>query len=155
MSTLDTVKLAAVGAVVAFGGVLAWKAWGAAGRAADAVGDALGSAANTVGDVLATDLNPTSDQNLAYRGANAVVEVITGREDETIGGWWWELWNGDAFAEALNPPAQSLPNTAYAHGDFVRQERADAAYDERYGQEGAAFGVWRPINTGGGASGGW
>lgn len=75
------------GAVLLIGGaavaaVAIWKARAAAGAVAEAV-------------------NPLSDQNLAYRGASAVVEAVTGRKGETL---------GTALHKAFNPapPAGAL-----------------------------------------------
>ena len=77
----------------------------------------LAKAAKAAPEALATvgrALNPTSDQNLAYRGAGAVVSSIVGRE-ETLGGWIYDLTHGtpteqaerrlsDARWDAINNP---------------------------------------------------
>ena len=71
----DTGKMFAVGlglGLVAIVGIylLAKKASSAVGDAAAAVGTAV---------------NPVSDQNLAYKGANAVVQAVTGDQSTSLG----------------------------------------------------------------------
>lgn len=45
--------------------------------------DAAAAAANAV--------NPTSDKNLAYRGVNAVGEVLSGDESFSLGSWLYDV----------------------------------------------------------------
>lgn len=35
--------------------------------------------------------NPVSDNNLAYRSANAWVEKLTGQKGQTLGGWFYDI----------------------------------------------------------------
>jgi hypothetical protein len=50
---------------------------------------------------IAAAVNPTSDQNLAYQGANRIVQAATGEKDTTLGVWLWEVFNGGREAEEL------------------------------------------------------
>ena len=38
---------------------------------------------------LLNKVNPVSDENLAYQGANAVTEKLTGGRDKTLGDFWY------------------------------------------------------------------
>lgn len=66
-------------AVLAGTGIVAYTVWKIK-QGADKVGDA-------VGKVITEDLNPVSDQNLAYRGVNAIGSAITGNSDFSLGSW--------------------------------------------------------------------
>lgn len=57
----------------------------------------VGQAAAAVGEAV----NPVSDQNIFYRGVNAVGEAITGAKDFSL---------GTAIYDWLNPPARTLPD---------------------------------------------
>lgn len=62
---------------------------------------ALRAVANKATSAAGTALqavNPTSTNNLAYRGANAVLEAVTGQPEQTLGTWLYELFNGDEWA---------------------------------------------------------
>ncbi len=83
--------LAAVGVVAAV--LLARKA-------ASAGGDVVNSVLDSI--------NPTSDQNVFYQGANSVVKTITGEADKTLGVWLWEIFNRDAV-NAENAALQNRP----------------------------------------------
>jgi hypothetical protein len=50
-------------------------------------GDKIKNAVAAVGN----SVNPTSDQNLAYRGVNAVGEVLSGDPSWSLGGWVYDL----------------------------------------------------------------
>lgn len=45
-------------------------------------------------------VNPVSDDNLAYRGVNAIGGVLTQDEEFNLGRWLWEITNPEA-AERL------------------------------------------------------
>lgn len=50
------------------------------------------------GDAVAavgTAVNPTSDQNLAYRGVNGVGQAISGDDDWSLGSWMYDVMNPD------------------------------------------------------------
>lgn len=53
------------------------------------VKDEVGAAAGAVGNAV----NPTSDTNLAYRGVNAVGEVLTGDPSFSLGSWLYDQFN--------------------------------------------------------------
>lgn len=50
---------------------------------------AITDAAKSVVDAI----NPASNTNLVNKAANVVVETLTGRSDETTGGWFYDLLN--------------------------------------------------------------
>lgn len=54
---------------------------------------------------VADALNPVSDQNLAYKAANNVVQYLPAGESETLGTWLHKTFSGDdeRVAAALNP----------------------------------------------------
>ena len=54
---------------------------------------ALWYLSNRAGDV-AQAVNPTNPDNVFYEGANSVVVALTGEENETLGGWLYEKFNG-------------------------------------------------------------
>ena len=69
-------KVGAVLAVGVVGGIGFWYAKRQAAQAANAVGDAL---------------NPVSQTNIFNRGANAIVQSLTGDENQTLGGWIYDV----------------------------------------------------------------
>jgi len=64
------------GAALVIGGFAIWKLK----QGAQAV-------AEFTEEVVTEDLNPTSDQNLAYRGVNGIGSALTGEEDFRLGRW--------------------------------------------------------------------
>jgi hypothetical protein len=56
----------------------------------------VGQSASAIGGAI----NPLSDQNVAYRGANAVVSNVTGR-DETVGGWLYDWTHPPVFVPTV------------------------------------------------------
>lgn len=76
---LDT-KAAAYGAMILVGGALLY--W-----VANKVIDKAAGAAAAVGNAV----NPTSDQNLAYRGTNSVGAVLSGDPSWNLGGWIYDV----------------------------------------------------------------
>ncbi len=65
-------------------------------------GGRIKAALGTVGQAV----NPTSDQNLAYRGVNAVGAAISGRDSFSLGSWIYDLVHEDAHL-ASNPPRRN------------------------------------------------
>lgn len=53
-------------------------------------------------------IDPTSDKNVFYGGANAVVQAVTGDKNDTLGTWFYGLTHADPLAA---PVAQSKPYT--------------------------------------------
>ncbi len=49
------------------------------------------AAAQITEEVITEDLNPVSDQNLAYRGVNGVGAALTGDNEFTLGRWLYEI----------------------------------------------------------------
>lgn len=95
--------LAAVGVV----GVLAWRASRVASDAAGALSRGVSSVVDAV--------NPTSDKNIFYQGANAIGGAVTGQgEDFSLGTWLYNVTHGDVLAEQPKPPV----NTGGATGSW-------------------------------------
>jgi hypothetical protein len=69
-------KAAAVLAVGIVGGVGVWYVKKQAKEAIDIVGDAI---------------NPISETNIFNRGVNSVVQTLTGKENQTLGGWIYDV----------------------------------------------------------------
>lgn len=98
----------------------------AGGKAVDAVKDAAVKA-------ITEDLNPASDKNIVYSGANAVVSAVAGRETN-VGG---EIWEGVQWLKAklgMLPNSSDESNTAKqaenmmkAQEEFRASEMAVAA----------------------------
>lgn len=51
-------------------------------------------AVEVAGDV-AQAVNPVNYDNVFHSGANALGEALTGDEHFTVGGWWYDWWNGE------------------------------------------------------------
>jgi hypothetical protein len=68
-----------------------------------AAANALPGAAAAVGAAV----DPTNPNNLAYSGVNKVVGALTGDQNETLGGWLYDLTH-----PSVNPPMQVLAPTA-------------------------------------------
>jgi hypothetical protein len=71
-----------VGAVLAMGVVGGVGVWYVKKQAAEAL--------TSVGDAV----NPLSQDNIFNQGVNRVVEVLTGDENQTLGSWLYDLFNG-------------------------------------------------------------
>jgi len=71
------------GAAIAGVGFVAWQLTKAARAGATLAAEGLA----TVGAAI----NPASDQNLAYRGVNAIGSGITGDSSWTLGGWIYDV----------------------------------------------------------------
>lgn len=63
--------------------------------------------------------DPTSDKNLAYRGANAVGGALTGDDNFTVGGWLYDLTHAEydpnatpARTPGFSPRANQVRETA-------------------------------------------
>lgn len=101
MNILNT-KAGAVGAGVLVGGlVLYWIATRVASKASDTAA-AVGAA-----------VNPASDQNLAYRGVNAIGSAITGDPSWSLGSWLYDVFN---------PPPEAVRSDYAPRKLQVRQE---------------------------------
>ena len=61
------------------------KAEKAAADVVDAVGDAVGDIGQAV--------NPVSNENIFYKGANSVFHALGGNKNDTIGTWFYEVLN--------------------------------------------------------------
>jgi hypothetical protein len=81
-------NLAIAAGVVFVGG---WYLKQKAGYAVEAVGQAV---------------NPTSDQNLAYKGVICVGEALTGDQNFRLGSWWYDVVNDDPEEQTYKPPIE-------------------------------------------------
>lgn len=79
-------------------GIIAYTLWQKKGS--------ITAAAGAVG----TALNPVSDQNLAYKAANAVTQALTGDSGATLGTKLWELVNPGQAASDNAITAPTGPN---------------------------------------------
>lgn len=77
----------------------------------DAIAASVGSAAQAI--------NPASDQNLAYRGVNAVGAAVTGSESFSLGSWLYEVFNPNQ----PDPTAPVATRPRLTTGDFARMDR--------------------------------
>lgn len=59
-----------------------------------AAGDALEEVKVTA-QRIGTAVNPTSDQNLAYRGVNAAGAAVSGDKSFSLGSWLYDVFNKD------------------------------------------------------------
>lgn len=80
--------LALVGAVV----YLAKKVSGAAGAAVDGATAAAGAAYDYAADTLYA-VSPLNNENVIYQTANVGVSKVTGNTTDTLGTWWYGVWN--------------------------------------------------------------
>ena len=71
--------------------------------------------------------NPTSDKNLAYQAANAVVQTLTGDANQTTGGFFHDLFNPSAgLAEGEyveNGVIRPKPSSSAAYNDCLQYQR--------------------------------
>lgn len=80
-----------------------------------AIGASVASAAQAVGDAV----NPTSDQNLAYRGANALGASLTGDPFFTVGGSLYDwLHQPSAYQVAAAGGPQLVQTGGDEYGGF-------------------------------------
>lgn len=108
----------------------------------DGLGDATGRAASAVG----TAVNPTSDQNLAYRGVNAVGATVSGDPSFSLGSWAYDVAPpesllaraGNAIYAALFPVqgvvravSDAWPSTAVGQATQADVRRVDNALSLR------------------------
>lgn len=76
-------------------------------------------ARNVLQQTLSTSLNPTSDQNLAYRGVNGVGAAVTGDQGFSLGSYIYDLFHDEYDPNAIRslPSRSALPYSPYAPGD--------------------------------------
>jgi hypothetical protein len=74
-------------------------------------GNKLKGAAAAVG----TAINPTSDQNLAYKGVTAVGAAISGRDSWSLGSWIYDLTHDDANLASNPKPATADESSWWAN----------------------------------------
>lgn len=95
---------------LALGAVAVGVVWYGYKKISGAAGAAVGSVVETVSEVASTSLNPASDQNLIYRGINAVGGAAAGSDSWSLGSWIYDLTHSDPLAPPVSSPAG---HTAY------------------------------------------
>lgn len=78
-------------AVVAGGGFMIWKIY----SDRKAIGNAI---------------NPLSDQNLAYKGANAVVQSLSGNSTASLGTWLYDITHPGENQGGATPTTDNINN---------------------------------------------
>ena len=94
--------------VVAF--VVVWLVARQAKAAGGALVDAAGDAAAAVG----RSVNPASDQNLIYRGVNAVGGAVTGDGDFSLGSWLYDVMNPEPLITSNPSPSRAVRVREYS-----------------------------------------
>jgi len=137
------VKLTGTGvlaaAAIVIVGVVAWRAWRAAPAALDAAGRAI---------------NPTSPDNLAYRGVNAIGAAVTdpdgpGRNADgswTLGGWLYDVTHpGWADMTPTVPQRQTgagVPQRQTGAGGLIIDPESGLVVYDPTARAGGATGSW-------------
>ena len=81
MATFTDKQLIGLGVAAALvGGLALWQ-----------LRKAAAATAEFAEEVVTEDLNPVSDQNLAYRGVNGIGAALTGEEDFRLGRWIYDI----------------------------------------------------------------
>lgn len=84
-----------VAGAAVFVGVLLWLSWKGANGAGRSLGggavDFVGGILSGANDALPEPFRPTSDQNLAYKGVNAVGGTLTGQKEFSLGSWVYDF----------------------------------------------------------------
>jgi hypothetical protein len=111
MMNAETVKVLAIGAGVAVVGVILYKGVPAAAKAVGAAVD------------------PTSDKNVFYRGANAVVGAVTGDKDATVGTKLWDVFNRDVDKQISDMLKGTAPQASYDETDRLAKRYPAPAPD--------------------------
>jgi hypothetical protein len=93
-----TVEAIGISVAVSVVGLLAYKAWQAAGAAAGAVGD-----------VVTHQLNPASSDNLVNAGVTSVGAAVSGDTSWTLGGWLYDVTGGNDKVAAMLKGAPTPP----------------------------------------------
>lgn len=118
----------AAGAVLLVGGA-AWFIGRQVKKGAGVAGELAGKVVDAV--------NPASDKNLAYQGANKVTQAVTGQEGDTLGVALWRMFNPAQSArdEAIEAPTlNALDHEDAALGYEMDLNRAQSPYLGNWGQ---------------------
>ena len=87
----EVIKMVAICAAVV---AVAWYVKKQVSEAADSAGNAAAAVvdqATALAVGAAQAVNPTSDQNVAYKSVNAVGASITGQKDFNLGSWLYDV----------------------------------------------------------------
>lgn len=68
-------------------------------------------------------VNPVSDQNVFYKGVNAVGTVLSGDPEFTLGGWVYDVLHPTASGQPTTPPNSTSTQTFWTY----KQQVGDAA----------------------------
>lgn len=107
------------------------------------VADAVPAALKAVGEAI----NPVSDQNIAYKGANAIAQAVSGDPSVTFGTWLYDLVHGGSdnalvaptpLAAALKPPT----GEGVTDDEFMANAKPGNVGGFVTGTGGAAFSVY-------------
>jgi hypothetical protein len=82
-------------------------------------------------------INPTSPNNIVYRGANSLVQAITGDPYGTVGTKWWEFWNRDQVARERAALSNDAPPVSTPGID--NEDRDLGGYFADYAQQSGLF----------------
>lgn len=137
MKASDVVIYAAAG-VAAYVGYKAYKK--VAGTITSA-GDGVAKVASAAVEVIKTDLNPASDQNLAYRAVSAAASAVTNDPSFNLPAKIWEWTHRDAVAaeKGLTDPVKQNSNVAQqAQAMQAQQENFRASEIKAQDDQGKA-----------------
>lgn len=96
---------------------------------------------------VGTAVNPVSDKNLAYKGANAVTQALTGDSSVTFGTWIYDMVHGGSdnalvaptpFSAAMKPPT----GEGVSADEFLANATPGSVGKFTDGTNGAAFGLY-------------
>lgn len=79
------------------------------------VGKKLATVGADAAAAVGRAVDPTGDQNLAYRGANRVGEVLTGDSSFSLGSWLYDVFNPTPAAPT-RPTAAGTPDNPITNG---------------------------------------
>lgn len=71
----------------------------------------LGQSAGDLAAKVGNAVNPVSDQNLAYRGVNAVGSAVTGTKDFSLGSYLYDIFHpndGQQLVTASDPDSRNV-----------------------------------------------
>lgn len=82
-------------------------------RKVSAAAGSVGTSIAAVAEDAVNAINPASDQNLAYRGVNAIGSAVTGDNSFSLGSWLYDKFNADPLAASSTPLTAPQAHTAY------------------------------------------
>lgn len=152
----DSVKSVLLLAAVGGAAFVAWRTYKAGAGVVSGIASGVTDAAQTVG----TWINPVSDQNLAYRGVNAVGGALVGASGNgvnadgswTLGGWLYDITHADPLAA----PKPVYNSTTIAAADLSDARQIDRIIERQQASIGGLSGEYDAMgNYTGGYTGSW